>query len=265
MYKRQAHVCLGQHLARMRGACTDRFNLTAHCSAEQIFPGRFANVMSDTMLPSSHILLGSVWLGIAAAALGRAQAFLRKRNRNMVVALPADFATQLPTGSRFRWMTRIAYLRTLATEATYLPLLVRELRRADVVRVADGDGTDQLVAIETQAGVDEVGFVHHFGVVTAGDAIPQTEGVGNQAHRVQHVHAEAATVGHVLAEHVQGGYAPVFGGGGLQGMYHPLAGGEVTALRHVTGGIDLRHGGAHVRIDHDPLSLIHISEPTRPY
>ena len=65
----------------MRGACTDRFNLTAHCSAEQIFPGRFANVMSDTMLPSSHILLGSVWLGIAAAALGRAQAFLRKRNR----------------------------------------------------------------------------------------------------------------------------------------------------------------------------------------
>ena len=61
----------------MRGACTDRFNLTAHCSAEQIFPGRFANVMSDTMLPSSHILLGSVWLGIAAAALGRAQAFLR--------------------------------------------------------------------------------------------------------------------------------------------------------------------------------------------
>ncbi len=65
----------------MRGACTDRFNLTAHCSAEQIFPGGFANVMSDTMLPSSHILLGSVWLGIAAAALGRAQAFLRKRNR----------------------------------------------------------------------------------------------------------------------------------------------------------------------------------------
>ena len=31
--------------------------------------------------------------------------FLRKRNRNMVVALPADFASQLPTGSRFRWMT----------------------------------------------------------------------------------------------------------------------------------------------------------------
>ena len=35
----------------------------------------------------------------------------------------------------FRWMRSIKYLRTVATEATYLPRLVRELGKADVVHV----------------------------------------------------------------------------------------------------------------------------------
>ncbi len=51
---------------------------------------------------------------------------------------------QPPVG--FRWMTRITYLRTLATEATYLPLLVRELRRADVVHIFSASYTSFLLA-----------------------------------------------------------------------------------------------------------------------
>lgn len=66
----------------MRGACTDRFDLIAHCSPDQIFEGTFAKAMSDSMLPTSHILLGSVWLGVAVAALSRARGFLRARNRS---------------------------------------------------------------------------------------------------------------------------------------------------------------------------------------
>ncbi len=66
----------------MRGACTDRFDLHAECGAEQVFDGPFAKAMSEAMLPTSHILLGAVWLGIAVSALSRAQAFLRMRNRN---------------------------------------------------------------------------------------------------------------------------------------------------------------------------------------
>lgn len=65
----------------MRGACTQRFDLVARCAPEQVFPGPFAHAMSQTMLPCSHILLAAVWLGIAGAALSRAQAFLRARNR----------------------------------------------------------------------------------------------------------------------------------------------------------------------------------------
>lgn len=65
----------------MRGACTQRFDLHAHCSQEQVFPDLFAHAMSQTLLPTSHILLGAVWLGIASSALARARAFLRARNR----------------------------------------------------------------------------------------------------------------------------------------------------------------------------------------
>ena len=66
----------------MRGACTDRFDLQARGTKDQIVPGTFAQAMSQTMLPTSHILLSSVWLGIASSALARAQAFLRSRNRS---------------------------------------------------------------------------------------------------------------------------------------------------------------------------------------
>ncbi len=51
---------------------------------------------------------------------------------------------QPPAG--LRWMTRITYLRTLVTEATYLPLLVRELRRADVVHIFSASYTSFLLA-----------------------------------------------------------------------------------------------------------------------
>ncbi len=72
----------------MRGACTDRFDLIARCSTDQVFEGTFAKAMSQTMLPTSHILLGSVWLGVAVAALSRGRAFLRARNRSGVPINP---------------------------------------------------------------------------------------------------------------------------------------------------------------------------------
>lgn len=46
----------------------------------------------------------------------------------------------------FRWMTGIKYLRTLATELTYIPLLVRELRRADVVHIFSASYSSFLLA-----------------------------------------------------------------------------------------------------------------------
>jgi glycosyltransferase involved in cell wall biosynthesis len=45
-----------------------------------------------------------------------------------------------------QWMTGVKYLRTLATEACYLPLLVRELRKADVVHIFSASYSSFLLA-----------------------------------------------------------------------------------------------------------------------
>jgi L-malate glycosyltransferase len=52
-----------------------------------------------------------------------------------------------PPPPRFlRWVTQVRYLRTIVTEAIYLPLLARELRRADVVHVFSASYTSFLLA-----------------------------------------------------------------------------------------------------------------------
>src|SRR5678815_6056826 len=48
--------------------------------------------------------------------------------------------------SAFRWATRIKYLRTIVTEMTYVPLLARELARADVVHVFSASYASFLLA-----------------------------------------------------------------------------------------------------------------------
>jgi glycosyltransferase involved in cell wall biosynthesis len=45
-----------------------------------------------------------------------------------------------------RWTTRVKFIRTLVTEATYLPLLVTQLQRADVVHIFSASYTSFLLA-----------------------------------------------------------------------------------------------------------------------
>lgn len=74
----------------MRGACTERYDLRALGGMEQVLPGTFAQAMSQSMLPTAHILLASVWLGVASSALARAKGFLRARNRAGVPPHPVS-------------------------------------------------------------------------------------------------------------------------------------------------------------------------------
>src|SRR4030088_2558276 len=46
----------------------------------------------------------------------------------------------------FRWALGVKFLRTLVTEATYVPLLVREIARADVVHVFSASYSSFLLA-----------------------------------------------------------------------------------------------------------------------
>jgi acyl-CoA dehydrogenase len=61
----------------MRGTHSEGFTLRARAAAAQIMPESYDRIHVQTMVPFAHLLWGSVWAGIAAAATGRAQAFIR--------------------------------------------------------------------------------------------------------------------------------------------------------------------------------------------
>jgi acyl-CoA dehydrogenase len=64
-----------------RGTCSSGFVLSASGSAEQILPAPFAEILARTMHPVSHIVWGSLWVGIAVDALNRARGFARAEAR----------------------------------------------------------------------------------------------------------------------------------------------------------------------------------------
>ena len=66
----------------MRGTCSEGFRLHLTADPEQVLPTSFADIASQTMLPVSHLLWASVWLGIAADAVARARNYLRQQVRN---------------------------------------------------------------------------------------------------------------------------------------------------------------------------------------
>ncbi len=64
-----------------RGTCSSGFELTAGGSVEQILPQPFNEILSRTMHPTSHIVWGSLWSGIAMDAVNQARAFVRAEAR----------------------------------------------------------------------------------------------------------------------------------------------------------------------------------------
>ena len=97
----------------MRGTCSEGYTLKAQASAEQIIPEPYENIHMRTMVPFAHLLWSSVWTGIAAAATGRAQAFIRNAMRH---------SGQLPPGAP-------QFTRALATLRTLRGMLSTSLRR----------------------------------------------------------------------------------------------------------------------------------------
>jgi acyl-CoA dehydrogenase len=72
----------------MRGTRSLGFRLETAGEIQQVLPVPFADIASQTMLPTSHVLWTSVWLGIAGDAVGRARAFIRAEARRVVGVTP---------------------------------------------------------------------------------------------------------------------------------------------------------------------------------
>jgi acyl-CoA dehydrogenase len=64
-----------------RGTCSPGYLLTAHGSTDAVLPVPFAEISSQTMLPTSHIFWSSVWLGIASDAVAKARTFVQAAAR----------------------------------------------------------------------------------------------------------------------------------------------------------------------------------------
>jgi acyl-CoA dehydrogenase len=91
----------------MRGTCSAGFELKATAAAEQVFPEAYEKIHAQTMTPVAHLCWSSVWAGIAAAAVDRAQRFIRKAARGANGQMPpgaAHFTTARMTLTKLRAM-----------------------------------------------------------------------------------------------------------------------------------------------------------------
>lgn len=115
----------------MRGTCSPPFKVTAATSAEQVLPDSFAEVASLTMVPYSHIVWSSGWLGIASDAVATARAMLRKDARKR--------PGQVPFGSH-RLVEAVYLLQTMRSN-------ILEQAREYERLIADPEGTATLSSV----------------------------------------------------------------------------------------------------------------------
>jgi acyl-CoA dehydrogenase len=119
----------------MRGTCSEGFALSASGSPEQILPVGYDKIHGQTMMPVAHLCWSGAWAGIAAAAVERARAFVRKAAHSAGGTMPP--AAQHLTRAN-------ASLRTLRS------LIAASLQRFDA---ASSDPT-ALETIDFQTGMN---------------------------------------------------------------------------------------------------------------
>ncbi len=71
-----------------RGTCSPGFLLRADAAAELVLDVPYADISAQTMLPTSHVLWGHVWLGIAEAATAKARKFVQSAARHKPGVVP---------------------------------------------------------------------------------------------------------------------------------------------------------------------------------
>jgi acyl-CoA dehydrogenase len=79
---------LGWETLGMRGTCSTGFELKVDCPTDRVFPEAYDKIHAQTMTPFAHLCWSSAWAGIAAAAVTRAQAFVRKAARSSGGQMP---------------------------------------------------------------------------------------------------------------------------------------------------------------------------------
>jgi len=95
----------------MRGTCSTGFECIASGAINQVLTTPFADIAAETMTPTSHLLWGGVWTGIAVAAVARARKFLRAQaRRHPGVPLPGGARLMHAIGLLDSMQARLAVL-----------------------------------------------------------------------------------------------------------------------------------------------------------
>jgi acyl-CoA dehydrogenase len=94
-----------------RGTCSCGFLLETAGAEECIMPDAYGELSSATMLPFSHILWSSIWLGIATDAVNRARQFIRDAARKAPGSVPPG-ATRLA-----ELVAQLQMMRALVSDA----------------------------------------------------------------------------------------------------------------------------------------------------
>ncbi len=76
----------------MRGTCSAGFKMETGGNVEQILPEPYQRIHAHTVMPVAHLTWSAVWTGIAASAVERARAFVRKAMRGNAGQLPPGAA-----------------------------------------------------------------------------------------------------------------------------------------------------------------------------
>lgn len=89
----------------MRGTCSAGFALEAAFSPDQVLPVGYGKIHPLTMVPMSHLFWGAVWAGIAAAAVGKAQMFVRTASRRAGGTMPPGAVLATRANASLRTLT----------------------------------------------------------------------------------------------------------------------------------------------------------------
>jgi acyl-CoA dehydrogenase len=101
----------------MRGTCSAGFKLVASGLREQILPVTYEKIHSHTMMPFAHLVWSSAWAGIAAAAVERARAFVRKAMHRSGGTLPPGAAHLTRAGASLKTLRSLIAAATQRFEA----------------------------------------------------------------------------------------------------------------------------------------------------
>ncbi len=91
----------------MRGTCSGGFKLVASGHSDQILPVSYDKIHAQTMMPIAHLLRSGAWAGIAAAAVERARAFVRKAAHRADATMPPGATHLTRAGASLRTLRSV--------------------------------------------------------------------------------------------------------------------------------------------------------------